>query len=84
MWILGALTARWWRSDHPRPVPWHEAMRRLARLMLLVVQTVSPDPGRADDATVRVPSAPLVRARAILTAAPPASRAPARARAAAA
>lgn len=77
--ILGALSWLSWVHDH-RSVLWSV---RLTFLVLLALRAISSDLGRADDAIVRVPSAPLVRARAILTAAPPAFRALARVGAAA-
>ena len=52
------------------------ALLALLNLLALRAASPEPEPGRADNAVVRVPSAPLVRAHAILTAAPPSSRAP--------
>jgi hypothetical protein len=80
--ILGALLVSWCSHDaYPGPVPWlsRRLPLRLVRLILLALRAVPSEPvqpGSADDAVVRVPSAPLVRARSLLTAAPPASRAP--------
>jgi hypothetical protein len=53
------------------------ALRWLACLILLALRAAHrrPGPDLAADAVILVPSAPLVRAHAILTAAPPSSRA---------
>jgi len=70
---LGALALRW-RIHDLRSLLWSS---RLECLNPPAVRAVSPGrPGRPDDAVVQVPAAPLVRAHAILTAAPPCSRAP--------
>lgn len=83
--ILNMLFVRWWLRDHPR-VPWWpdealllEFCREHGCLILLAVQAIPPEPGRPgrpDDAIVHVSAAPLVRAHALLTAAPPCFRAP--------
>ena len=74
MAMRGALFLRRWLAAHRVPWPAETLL-----LILLAVQAISPEPGspgRPDDAIVRVPAAPLVRAHAILTAAPPCSPAP--------
>jgi len=76
--MLCAVFLRRWYADHRAPWP-AEALLRLALLILAALRAASGEPGRpgpAGDAILRVPSAPLVRAHAILTAAPPSSRAP--------
>lgn len=75
MVMAAALFLRRWLRDHqtsPLPLLW------LVRLILLVLrQAIARDPGRPDDGVVvHVPSAPLVRAHSVLTAAPPYFRAP--------
>ena len=83
---------RWFRDHPPRSRRERLTQRHLtaaliplallAALIRAVLCALSPEPvqpgypGRADAPVLRVPSAPLVRAHAILTAAPPASRAP--------
>jgi hypothetical protein len=76
--VLGAVFLRRWLADHRAPWP-AEALLRLALLILAALRAVSGEPGRpgrAGNPASRGPSAPLVRAHAILTAAPPSSRAP--------
>jgi len=88
MEMLGALIMQRWCRDHPALVskryrrnlrgllaPLDLILCALLALILLALRAVSPEPspGRPDDAILRVPAAPLVRAHAILTAAPPSS-----------
>jgi hypothetical protein len=65
---------RCWLRDHQGPPP--PMLRRAFLVLLAVLRAIARQPGqpgRPDDPSLRVPSAPLVRARAILTAAPPSS-----------
>jgi hypothetical protein len=90
--ILGALIMQRRYRDHPPlSRHGHRLMRFLLALpglllaplgfllalLALLILLASPEPSRPDeDAVLHLPSAPLVRAHTILTAAPPASRAP--------
>lgn len=79
MVMAGLMFLREWAADHQAPPP---PLLRRAFLVLLALLVISRRPGhlgrpgRPDDVLVRGPSAPLVRAHAILTAAPPCSPAP--------
>jgi hypothetical protein len=78
MVMAAALFLRRWLRDHQGPPP-PPLLLRLARLVLLVLlrPAIARDPGRPEDGVaVDVPSAPLVRAHSVLTAAPPYFRAP--------
>ena len=74
MVMAGLMFLRQWAADHQ--VPPLPLLRRAFLILLAVLRAVSPEPGRPGDAPIRGPSSPLVRAHAILTAAPPSSRAP--------
>jgi hypothetical protein len=87
MAMRGALFLHRWLVSHRVPWPAETLLRRAFLVLLAVLRAISPEPGRPDcpdDAVIRGPTTPLVRAHAILTAAPPASRAPVLAGAAAA
>jgi hypothetical protein len=81
MVMAGLMFLRQWAADHQ--VPPLPLLRRAFLVLLAVLRAVSPEPGRPGHpghpgyAPIRGPSSPLVRAHAILTAAPPSSRAPA-------
>ena len=75
MAMRGALFLRQWAANHQVPPP----LLLLRAFLILLAVSVLAEPGRAGrcrDPVLLVPSAPLVRAHAILTAAPPYSRAP--------